>query len=210
MNYLDFIILAVVIYFTVKGLFRGFFQEVLGFLGFIFAFIVATKFMSNAAAAIQSFMKIPPMLTTLLGFLVIFFGIVFISHILTHILQKIFRYSALGWFEKLAGGLVGFLKGATIMSLLSIFISMIPFGTTLIPGLKESQLFEPTQRFAPNVFNKIMKIVPDSKSFYGELKESFENFSQTELAKNTQNFLKTFKNNGQNNENKSTNDDPSQ
>ncbi|MFQ5752809.1 MAG: CvpA family protein [bacterium] len=192
MNYIDFIILAFVTFFFIKGLFRGFFQEVFGLLGLIVALIFATKYMSDAAEQIDSILDIPPTLATLLGFLLIFFSLIFAFQLLTHLLQKIFKYSLLSWLEKLAGGAVGFLKGATILSLLLLFISIIPFGKQFIPGIKESKLYEPTQNLAPKVFNLIMEIIPDSKSFYAELKESFENLSPSELTKNTQNFLKSF------------------
>ena len=206
MNFLDYIILAFVVYFLVKGLFRGFFQEVLGLAGLILALVFATKYMSNVAALIDELINIPPVLTTLLGFLLIFFCIIFATQLLIHTLQKITKYSLLGWMEKLAGGVVGFLKGATILSLLLLFLSMIPFSRNLIPGVKDSQLYAPTRNFAPKLFNLIMAIVPNSKSFYGEVKESLENFSPSEWTKNTQNFLQNFQNDEKSQEKQDTHD----
>lgn len=193
-------------FFVIKGLFRGFFQEVLGLVGLLFALILATKYMSNAAVWVDKFLNIPPALATILAFLLIFFGIIFGFQLLTHLLQKITRVSFLGWLEKLAGGIVGFLKGATIVSLLILFISMIPFAQKLIPGRADSKLFEPTKTFAPKVFNLLMEVIPGSKTFYSELKESLEKFSPEHLGKNTQNLLNSFQDQNQPSDNKSKDD----
>ncbi len=209
MNYLDIIILSVVIFFFIKGLFRGFFQEVFGLVGIVVALILATKYMSDLAAWLDNWVSIPPAFTTLLGFLLIFFCIIFLSHLTAHLLQRIFKYSFLGWLEKIGGGVVGFLKGATIISLLILFSSKLPYIERLIPGTKESILYEPTQRFAPKIYNFIMEIIPDSKSFDTELKESFENFSSQELIKNTQDLLNTVPRNEKPPKNQSEPDDKS-
>lgn len=204
MNYLDFIILTIIGLFVIKGLFRGFFQEILGLVGLLVGLIFATKYMSNAALWIDKYLKIPPGLTTLLGFLLIFLGIVFGFQLLAHVLQKLSKFSLLGWLEKLGGGLVGFLKGATIISLLILFISIIPFASQLIPGRTDSKLFRPMKAFAPYMFDLLTETIPGSKSFYAELKESLENFSPSELGKNTKQFLESFQNHEKSSESNST------
>lgn len=186
MNFIDYTIIIIVAIFTVKGLIRGVLQETLGFIGLIFSLIIATKFMSNAAAWLDKIFDIPAALSTLIGFLIIFVALIFATQTLIHFLRKIAKYSLLNWLEKLVGGLVGFLKGGIIVSLLLLFLALIPFGSQVLPGQKESLLLEPAQNFAPHVFNMFMKIVPDSKSFYDELKESFGNLK---VGEKTQDFL---------------------
>ncbi|MFQ5863991.1 MAG: CvpA family protein [bacterium] len=206
MNYLDLIIILVVGFFAIKGLFRGFFQEFLGLVGLVVALIFATKYMSNAAVWINKFFDLPPGLVTLVGFLLIFFGIVFGFQLLSHFLQQVTRHSFLGGFEKLAGGVVGFLKGATIISLLILFIFMIPFAKNLIPGQAESKFFYPAKNFAPKMFDLLKEFIPGSKSFYSELKESLENFSTKELGNNAQKFLNSLQNDDHSSDSNSTDD----
>lgn len=195
MNYVDYIIIAVVGYFVVRGLFRGFFAEALGLAGLVVALILATKFMSNLSAWLDRFISLPGVIATILSFVLIFFAVTFTFQIIAHLLERIFKYARLDWLAKLAGAGLGFLKGATIVSLLLLFISVVPFGAQLVPGLPESKYYEPARNFAPKLFNLIAQLAPDSKSFYVEVKESLENFSPTELAKNTQSFLKALQNN---------------
>ncbi|HEX9655097.1 MAG TPA: CvpA family protein [bacterium] len=195
MNYVDYIIIAVAGFFIVRGLIRGFFAEVLGLVGLVVALILATKFMSDLSAWIDRFIDIPAVIATILGFVVIFFCVILAFQFIAHMLERVFKSAMLGWLDKLGGAGVGFLKGATIVSLLLIFISLVPFGSRLVPGLPESRYYEPARNFAPKLFNLIMEVVPGSKSFYVEVKESLENFSPAELARNAQSFLKALQNN---------------
>lgn len=209
MNYIDITILAFVGFFVIKGLFRGFFREVFGLVGLLAALILATKYMSGVTVWFNQVLRVPPTPATVLGFLVIFFGVIFLFQLLIHFFQKIFKYSMLAWLEKLAGAGVGFLKGATIVSLLFLFLSLLPFGNQFLPGLNDSRLHKPARSFAPKLFDLMMEAIPDSKSFGAELKESFDNFSSAEIARNTQKFLKSFQSNHQLQEVPSNNNDQS-
>ncbi|MCH8980732.1 CvpA family protein [candidate division KSB1 bacterium] len=193
MNYIDYIIITVVAFFAIRGLFKGFLNEVFGFLGLILALIFATKYMSNMAGVIDKFLNIPPGLTTLLGYLIIFVGTIFAVQLLNHVLQKAVQVSFLNWVDKTGGGLVGFIKGGIIISLLLLLISIIPFSRSMIPGVKDSTLYAPTKNFAPKIFNYIMYVIPNSKSFYGELKETFDKFSVSKLGENTRGLLESLK-----------------
>ena len=197
MNYLDYIIAAIVLFFAIKGLFKGFIDEFFGFFGLIFAFIIATKFMSNASAWVNSILDIPASLSTLLGFLLIFFVVIIAFQLVSHFLKKAVNVSALSGLEKLGGGAIGFVKGGVIISLVIILITMIPLGSQLIPGRKESVLYEPAKNFAPRVFNFINTIVPSSKSFYAELKESIEKIDPSGLGSDKDSLLKSFQNDRQ-------------
>jgi membrane protein required for colicin V production len=194
MNYVDYFILAVIAYFLIRGLLRGFFSEVLGFIGVIAALICATKYMSNLSVWIDRLLDIPPVVVTVLSFVIIFFAVVFAFQFLAHLFERFFKRAQLGWLEKLGGAGFGFLKGATIVSLLLLFISVVPFGTQLVSGLPQSKLNEPVRSFAPSLFNLIMEVVPQSKTFYMECKESLEKLSATELAKDTKSLLKALQN----------------
>ncbi len=195
MNYIDYIIIAVVAVFLIKGLVRGFFSETLGLVGLVLAFVFATKFMSDLSGWIERIIHMQAVIATVLSFVIIFFAVVLVFHLLANFLEKVFSSAHLGWLEKLAGAGVGFLKGATIVSLLLIFVSLVPFGLRLVPGLSESRYYEPARNFAPKLFNLIIRVAPGSKSFYVECKESLGRFSPGDMARNTQSFLKALQNN---------------
>lgn len=193
MSYLDYIILAVIAIFTIKGLFRGIISEVMGLAGLVGSLILATKYMSNAAAWIAGYVNIPPALTTLLGFLLVFVACQFSVQLIIHFLHRVVQYTFMTWLDKLAGSVIGFLKGAVIISLLALLISMIPLTGYSLPGQKDSKLLPYARDFAPKMFNMLTVAIPNSKSFYGELKESFDSFSKEKISKHTDRFLQSFR-----------------
>jgi len=195
MNYIDYTILAVIVFFVIRGLFRGLLNEVFGLVGILLSVIVATKLMSDAANWLKQIVDIPPTLSTILGFILVFAAVQLAIQLLNHLLQKIIKLTFLSWLDKLAGGLIGFLKGALIVSLLTMLIALIPMGDSLIPAQKQSKLIEPMRGFAPRVFNIFSEIVPNSKTFYSEVKESLGNLSSSGVTQHAQSFLQSLRGN---------------
>lgn len=192
MNQIDLLILIFIGFFLMKGLFRGFFHEVFGLVGLMVALIFATKYSSEVAAMVNKILRISSNMAAILGFILIFFGIVLFFQVVIHFFQKIFQYTMLGWLEKLAGGTVGFVKGATVASLMLIFLSSLPFSGKLFSEKEHSIFYQPMVGFAPKVFNFVMEAVPGSKSFYSELKESVDAVSSKKRIKNKK-LLKTLR-----------------
>jgi len=193
MNYIDYTILAVIAFFAIRGLFRGLLNEVFGLVGILLSVLLATKMMSDAANWLDQFVDIPPALSTILGFILVFAAVQLAIQFLNHVLQKIVKLTFLSAIDKLAGGLFGLLKGAMIISLLTMLVALLPMSENLIPGQTRSKLLEPLRGFAPSVFNLLAEIVPNSKTFYGEVKESFGNLSSSDVAKRSEDFLQSLR-----------------
>lgn len=193
LNYIDFVIIGIVAFFAVKGLLKGFVHEVLGLFGLLIAFVVATKFMSESAEVLGEYLRIPSTLASILGFLAIYLAVVLVVHVLTLIIQKVLEVAALGWIDKVIGALGGLAKGAIVISLAALGFSLLPLEETIIPGIGDSRLIEPMKKAAPLTFNWLMKIIPDSKSFYGEVKETFDRVSVDEQVVNTKGMLDLLK-----------------
>ena len=200
MNYLDYTILTLVAIFTVKGLFKGFIHEVFGLVGLVLSLILATKLMGKVSDWIAQFADIPPTLNTALGFIIVFVAVMLCCQFIIHFTQKVVKWVLLGWVDKLAGAVSGFLKGAIIASLMLLIITAMPLVESLIPGKDESKLFEPTQKFAPAVFDLAVVVFPDSKSFYEEVKDSISGFSTEAISEHAQRFLDSLSDNDSKNQ----------
>ncbi len=191
-NYIDIVIIAVVAFFALKGLFKGIISEVLGLAGLFFGLLVATKYMSTAAKFIDQYVDVPPALGSMLGYLVVFVAIQFGVQILIHVLESITDIPFIGFFFKLLGGVVGFIKGGLIVSLVVLLISILPISEKLLPGLEDSRLLPYAREFAPWVYNSATKIIPGSKSFYGEVKESLTSVPTKNIDEHTKQFMQSI------------------
>jgi len=58
---------------------------------------------------------------------------------------------------------------------------MIPFTGMLLRQKEDSLLFTPAKKFAPEIFNIITYFLPEAKTFYNEVIESFSDDSWFDL-----------------------------
>jgi len=193
MNYIDYIIICIIIIFVLKGLFRGLIVEVIGLVGQLLSIVLAVKFMSNMSDFIGNYISMPAAFSTIIGFLTVFIASHMAFQFLGHILQRFVKYTFLGWLEKLAGGMVGFTKGSIIASLLVLLITIVPMSDYFVPDQDKSILMAPIGRFAPKMFNYLTRISPDSKDFKKEIMESLNtsksNFDSIETTKILESLL---------------------
>lgn len=172
MNPFDLAIVTWLAIFFLRGLSRGLVREVLGLAGVIIAFLMAVRWTSQGALFLRRLLEIPPPVASLVGFFLIFISVLLGVKLVTLMIQKLARFSMLGWLDRLAGGAFGLLKGGILVSIFVLIISLLPLSKSIITKEKESYLFDPARRFAPAVFDTIMRLSPKAKSFYDELKES--------------------------------------
>lgn len=172
LNYLDVAIAALLTVMFVKGLVRGLFRESVGLLGLIAAFLIAMRFLRVAAGLVDSVLHLSPMANALIGFILVLSLSLTAFQLLANLLHKAVQKTALNWIERLAGGAVGFLKGAIIVSLLALLLNYLPFTGQLKGQTENSVLFDPAQRFAPWVFDRLRRLAPGAKSFYEQLRDS--------------------------------------
>ncbi len=192
MNTIDIAILGIIAVFTIKGLFRGAINETIGLVGLVVSLIAGIKLMSNVAELLDRVLDIPPGFITLLSFLLVFVSLQIAAQVLSFVLHKIVKFTFMRPIEKLVGGIIGLAKGGVITSLLVLLVSIIPFSDQILPNRDQSLLYEPVKKLAPRMFNMMMAVVPGSKSFYSELKESIER-STNKVSKHTDGFLESFK-----------------
>lgn len=172
MNTIDTCILIVLGIFGVKGFIRGIVIEIFTLIGMVIAYIIAIREMSFFSNLLVSKLHLPDILASSIAFLVLFIGIVFIIRWLASALKLFARWTFIGWLDSLGGVLFGLFKGALIASLVLLLFSLLPLSAEIQKQQKASLLFKPVRSVAPFVFNTIKRVIPHSKDFYEELKES--------------------------------------
>lgn len=126
MNWLDALLLLVILVSVVLGLRRGLVRVSIGLVA-TFAGIIAGLWFYAAGAALFRPFGAPRELANLLGFLVIFLIIVVAGLILSRILNTVFKAVGLGWLDWLLGGVFGLVRGVVIaMVLLTSMLAFYP------------------------------------------------------------------------------------
>lgn len=139
LNWVDWVILAIVVIATISGFIKGFVRQVTGIAALIIGFILASHGYSKLAPSLRPAMANDTW-AKLVAFLLIFLGFIILGWVVGIILSKLMK----GPF-KLAniifGGIFGFLKGALIAAVFVIALLLFPVKEK---DLVESQLAFPS------------------------------------------------------------------
>jgi len=122
MNTLDFILLGLIGLFTLWGLFRGLFKEVVSTLGIGLAYWVSNSYNDALAPFFSHWMKDPAIMHTA-AYLALFVGTNIAVMMVAWILSRAFRLTPPAFIEFLGGALFGSAKGVLISAVVLICLA---------------------------------------------------------------------------------------
>ncbi len=122
----DIVILLIIAFFTIKSAARGIMREISSVVALVAAFYLASSYyikLGGLLAGPIADAGIRHLLAFTGIFLVVYFGFI----LLGLVGKKMMKVSLLGWFDHLAGSVLGFAKGTFIVCIILILI------TTFLP-----------------------------------------------------------------------------
>ena len=158
MSIFDIIIIAILIFAFIRGLFKGFVMGLAGFIGIIFSIYIAKYFSVRAILFAESLMGINSNISPVAGFIIIFLIALLLFHFIAILTDKFISLIALGWLNKLLGGILSFLK---YLFIISVFINTFDFiinNPNIIneKTKQKSKLYTPIQKIVPALHLKIL------------------------------------------------------
>ena len=137
MNALDIMIIVILAFCLIRGIFRGLIKEMSSIIGVLGGFFAAFNYYPIAAGLLSRWVSNAAYLN-ILGFLALFFGVIIVVSILGVIIKYLLNIAFLGWVDRICGAGFGTIKGILIISvLLIVFTAFLPKGS---PVLKNSLL----------------------------------------------------------------------
>jgi len=116
MNYIDVIILTIVVYFAFLGFRRGIIKEISSLLALFLGAYVAIFFSQQINYLLNDLKLVEKNLVPAISFALFFILTYFIVRILGSIIDKLFKIMALGFFTRIFGAFFGVLKSLIILS----------------------------------------------------------------------------------------------
>ena len=139
MNILDFIILGLIAFFLIKGIFRGFFREISSLAGIIFGLLIGNHYhpqMANFLKAYIPFEKALP----LISFIILFILVVIFFNLSGILLHHLFKKLLIGWLDRGLGIGLALTKGVIISYLLIVLLTFfMPSKSPLIAKSKAAR-----------------------------------------------------------------------
>jgi len=137
MNLFDIIVIVILGYCLIRGIFRGLVKELSSIIGVFGGFYAAYTYYPVLAKPLSKWIANAGYLN-ILSFLIIFCGVFIIISILGIIINYLLKIVFLGWLDRVSGAMFGAMKGILIVSVLLIVLTaFLPKGT---PVIKDSLL----------------------------------------------------------------------
>ena len=123
---------------------RGIVTEVFAIVGIILGIVVARIYAGDAAEWLQQVSQWDVNLLRPIAAFVIFIVVALVCNLLARLLTKLFKMIALGWINRLAGGIFGAAKWIIILAVVITCVDMLDGVLHFIqPELKESSIIYP-------------------------------------------------------------------
>ncbi len=191
-NLFDIILIATLILFLVKGQKNGLFLETVHLGGFFIALVASLNLLPRSAHWVNKIIELAPNMSAITGFALTSATILLIYQFIVAFIQKNTKVQMEEWLNRLGGLLLGGLKGATVVSLLALMISLFPFAQNIVDAQDDSFFFGPSKKFMPNVYSVVKRVVPGSPNFSKIVDDTFLWFDLSELDNNSKSFLQEY------------------
>ncbi len=153
MNLFDILIIIILLYCLVRGIFRGLLKEMSSLVGVLGGFYAAYTYYHEVGKLLNRWIA-DPNYVNILSFLLVFICVFLIISILGIIIKYILKIVFLGWVDRVFGAVFGILKGILIASvLLIVFTAFLPDSSDIIKTSK-------TSHYLAGISNKMIKVTP--------------------------------------------------
>lgn len=132
MNPLDIVIIIILGYGLIRGIFRGMVKEISSIVGVFAGFYAAYSYYPLVSEILEDWITNVPFLN-ILSFMLIFCVIFFLISILGVIIKYLMHVASLGWMDRLLGASLGFGKSVLIVSIILVVLTaFLPKGAPII------------------------------------------------------------------------------
>ena len=154
MNLLDVILIVVIAFSSIYGLFKGLVKEVISLLALIIGLIGASRFYEGTSPLLQDF-GLGEQAARILSFIILFIAIFVALTVIGKLIHKLVHAIFLGWLNRLGGVGFGLIRGIIVSAIIIMILTMIP--SEKAPILSKSKL-------APHIMSVsriLVSLVPD-------------------------------------------------
>ena len=165
MNYIDYIIIILLVIAAVRGAIKGFIYEVASLIALIGGVWGAIKFSGATETFLTERLDFTSKHINIIAFVITFVLIIILVHFIGKAIEKAVESVALGSVNRILGLLFSVCKTAFILGIIVILIEKIDESLPFIPedDVTSSKLYSPLRGIAVNTF-------PFIQNFYEDLK----------------------------------------
>ena len=153
MNYIDIIILVLLVAFGIGGLRKGIITEAATLLGLGLGLYGAFHFSDFTAEQLVKYVEIDQKYMNVISFAVTFIVVAVLVYLLGRLVAKLVKAINWGFVDKIGGFLIGLAKGVLISSLLIMLINALNLNGVIKEETKQKSLLYPyVEQAVPYVY----------------------------------------------------------
>jgi len=154
MNWLDAVIVVVLILSLVTGFINGLVKEVASLAALILGIWGAIRFSSFTAGKLYDYFDMTGRYVGVIAFLITFALIVVLIHFIGILADKVVNAASLGFINRILGIVFGLLKAVLIMSVFFVVLNALDARRSFLPKktIEESKFYNPISDIAPAIF----------------------------------------------------------
>jgi membrane protein required for colicin V production len=154
MNYIDIILLIPLIWMGYRGFRHGFVIELASLVGFVAGIYAAIQYSESIGHFLVSFFDAESKYLPVIAFIIVFIVVVVFVYLLGKILENFINMIALGFLNKIAGGIFGVLKAALFISFIILIFTHLSIDLLSEEKKEKSVLYSKMSKLAPYIWKK--------------------------------------------------------
>jgi uncharacterized membrane protein required for colicin V production len=162
-NWVDLLVVILLIRSSYVGLTKGFGWELFRFLGYLSTAIAAVYFYEYASQLLGDYFPVIYSFSNLVSFTGIYAVILFIFKFINLLIEKIIKIETFSTVEKIGGLFLGFLRGAILISLLLISLVFTPVPYFEKSVRERSYTGQVALKAVPFLYDKLGSLFPALK-----------------------------------------------
>ena len=170
MNWIDFVIVILIVLSVISGFSHGLVKEVASLVGLILGIWGAIKFSTFTAEKLNEWFDMSGQYVGIIAFVITFCAIVVVIHFIGVMADKVVDAVSIGFLNRLLGMAFGAVKNIMILSVIFTILNAIDARRPFLPkAVDESKFYAPISDIVPSIFPVIGE---------GDLKKSFDRFKK--------------------------------
>ena len=156
MNFFDWIIIAVIAFFSIRSIFRGAAREISSLLALMLAGFVACRYYPALVWFLHPYIS-PRWAQNTVSFLALFLAVYLVVNIMGWLVSKLLKKIRLGAIDKIAGAFVGAAKAYIIICFIIVIVTLVPNGNKVLKDSALSSYSLPFVTFVSKFFPEPLK-----------------------------------------------------
>jgi membrane protein required for colicin V production len=157
----DIVVLAVIGILTIIGFWKGTVRQLFGLLGVVSGYVLALRYYQLCSKFLTHF---HPGIAKAISFIAICLVCIIVAHLIAWAVERFINISKLGFFNRVGGGVLGFLKGCIVIT------AVVMIFTTFLPAYSRLYKKSHTIKYISFVTAVLKKVTrEDIKAKYNEM-----------------------------------------